>query len=541
MRELTFFTSNATKLAHARYIAERFAIRIKGFRQRTYHANYDEPRVSSRARLLDASYRSALRQCAKAGISIDSHPFILEDTSVRIDAISTEDQEVPGLDVKFWMQEQTFEALDLALRARNNNRHATVRSDVLLHVPNRLKAQWGIESEYVIFVGEQAGQVVEREAQFDTNLVYPWLDNQSFNRWFQPDGADRAFGAMTIAEANRVDFRRKSFVQLFNFLVRQQGHFPAEHLQLEFELDRKPNLVLSGFTCAGKTTGSQHLARKFGYLHIEASDFMYLNYYYRHGYNGELSIGDFAEQALSQKPEIAAERVAEHIIDNLSSPFVVSGFRALEEIEYLKRALAIHGKSFEVVFINANEKIRFERLVARKRPGDDISMEQFLLRDEQQKRMGLDRISEYPKLAHIENVGTIFEYSRLIDGIAGQALEDEIIVSDAISRLSAVQDVKLEDAILIALLGAWSENETRPFFTTTRIAQMIGQTFRNAVPKHKDNVSRYFNQDFYAYYEISNAGAQTTRKYRLSNTGYGMAVRVLRNLIKNSLAGMHTP
>jgi hypothetical protein len=97
-----------------------------------------------------------------------------------------------------------------------------------------------------------------------------------------------------------------------------------------------------------------------------------------------------------------------------------------------------------------------------------------------------------------------------------------------------VHDVKLEDAILIALLGAWSEDETRPFFSTTRIAQMIGRTFKNAVPKHKDNVSRYFNQDFYAYYEISNAGAVATRKYRLSNTGYRMAVRALRRLGKTS-------
>ena len=33
--ELTFFTTNQTKLAHARYVAEERQIRIKGFRQRT--------------------------------------------------------------------------------------------------------------------------------------------------------------------------------------------------------------------------------------------------------------------------------------------------------------------------------------------------------------------------------------------------------------------------------------------------------------------------------------------------------------------------
>jgi dephospho-CoA kinase/inosine/xanthosine triphosphate pyrophosphatase family protein len=531
MRELTFFTSNATKLAHARYIAEGYSLRIKGFRQRTYHANYDEPRLSSRAPLLDASYRSALRQCAKAGIAIDSHPFILEDTSVTIHALSADGREVPGLDVKFWMQEQSFDALDSSLKARGNNRTVTVRSDVLLHVPKNFKGLWGIHEDYIIFVGEQLGHVVEQESQFEPNLVYPWLDNQSFNKWFKPQGMRGPFGALAISEANDVDFRRKSFEQLFKFLL-DRKYLLVERRQLELELDRKPNLALSGFTCAGKTTASQHLARKFGYLHIEASDFMYLNYYYRHDYKGALSIGDFAEQALSQKPEIAAEKVAEYIANNLASPFVLSGFRAPEEIEFLRHALAMHGKSFEVIFVDSDEQTRFRRLKTRMRPGDDISMPQFLGRDDQQRRMGLERLSGYPSVKRIENSGTVTEYLRSIEAAVGQAHEDEITVHAVIAQLGTVREVKLEDAILIALLGAWKEDETRPFFSTTQIAQMINDTFKNTSPKHKDNVSRYFNQDYYAYYEITDSGFSHRRRYRLSNTGYGMAIRALRMISK---------
>jgi hypothetical protein len=89
MRELTVFTTNQTKLAHARYIAEGRQIRIKGFRQRTYHADYIEPRLASRQDILRASYESAKAQLTKAGFSEASHPFVLEDTSVRIDALST--------------------------------------------------------------------------------------------------------------------------------------------------------------------------------------------------------------------------------------------------------------------------------------------------------------------------------------------------------------------------------------------------------------------------------------------------------------------
>lgn len=255
---------------------------------------------------------------------------------------------------------------------------------------------------------------------------------------------------------------------------------------------------------------------------------MYLNYYYRHDYKGALTIGDFAELALAQKPEIAAEKVAEYIANNLASPFVVSGFRAPEEVEFLRRALAMHGKSFEVAFIDSDEAVRFQRLKTRMRPGDDISLQQFRGRDDQQRRMGLERLHVYPSTTCVENSGTIGEYFNLVESVVGRADEDAINVPSVIAQLGAIREVKLEDAILIALLGAWKEDETRPFFSTTRIAQMINQTFSNSPPKHKDNVSRYFNQDYYAYYEIGDSGSSVRRLYRLSNTGYGMALRSLR-------------
>ena len=112
MFRLIFLTSSQTKLAHARYLGEAFDIEIDGFRQKTYNANYNEPRIDSREELLDQSYKSAVEQCVKGKIPIESRFFILEDTSVRIDALSTENSEVPGLDVKFWMQQTSFAELN---------------------------------------------------------------------------------------------------------------------------------------------------------------------------------------------------------------------------------------------------------------------------------------------------------------------------------------------------------------------------------------------------------------------------------------------
>ena len=533
VRDLTFFTTNQTKLAHARYVAEGREVQIKGFRQRTYHAGYTEPRLNTRAGILRASYESALAQLAKARFSAAAHPFVLEDTSVRIDALSTAGEEVPGVDVKYWMDGQTFENLDKMLRAKGNDRRATVRSDVLLHVPSEFRIAWGVDSEFIVFTGEQSGVIVETEHVFETNLVYPWLDNRTFNKWFVPSGVERPFGSLTIEVADNVDFRRKAFNQLFNFLeTRRFFSLPAPQLQLQVQpqANRMPDLIVCGYTCSGKTTASQRLARRFGYLHIEASDFMYLAYYYRHGYHGPVSIGDFAEQALAKNPSIAAEKVIDYMMSHLSEPFVISGFRAFDEIELVKKAMATRGRDFSLLFVSAEESKRFSRMKARERPGDDLDLEEFRARDLQQQRMGLDIIEQASGALSLRNEGDIRSYIRSVDALVGEQDGAEIDVPSSLDALSNLYDVGLQEAILIALLRVWSNNEARGFYTTTKIASLIATTFTSIRPKHKDNVSRYFNQDFYAYYEISSATGSTTRRYRLSNTGYGMAISTLRVL-----------
>ncbi|MER9305898.1 AAA family ATPase [Mesorhizobium sp. M0293] len=529
MRELTFFTTNPTKLAHARYLAEGHQIRIQGFRQRTYHAGYVEPRLTSREAILEASYRSAKRQILKAGYSEATHPFILEDTSVRIDALSGTDNDVPGVDIKYWMDGRTFASLDSILRASGNVRGATVRSDVLLYVPSNYRKSWGIDKDYVVFTGEQDGTIVDIEREYDTNLVYPWLDNKSFNRWFQPAGCDAPLGSLPIEVADKVDFRRKSFQQLFEFLD-ERRYSSVARTQLQLPLDHRPNIILCGYTCAGKTTASQYLARAFGYLHVEASDFMYLSYYYRHGYHGVLSIGDFAESALAQKPTIAAEKVAEYILENLSEPIVISGFRAKQEIIHLEKEMALCGKDFERHFVVADEQARFERLLARARPGDDLTIGEFRARDHQQERMGLELIKKSPGVLALDNNGSVQTYFNSMNQLVGAESKDEIDIESSLASVARISDVGLQDAILIALLSVWKDDETRKFYTTTEMANLISAVFPKMRPKHKDNVSRYFNQDYYVFYEIHRN--KNAKKYRLSNTGYGMAIRTLRSTLK---------
>jgi dephospho-CoA kinase/inosine/xanthosine triphosphate pyrophosphatase family protein len=482
---------------------------------------------------LRASYESAKEQLAKAGFSEASHPFVLEDTSVRIDALSTAHEEVPGVDIKYWMEDHTFASLDKLLRDAGNDRRATVRSDVLLHVPSSVRSGWGVETDFLVFTGEQRGAIVEAECLFDANLVYPWLDNRSFNKWFVPNGVDKPVGSLSIEIADTVDFRRKSFEPLFDFLERRRYFaIPTVQFQLQLQLDRKPNIILCGYTCSGKTTASQHLARRFGYMHIEASDFMHLAYYYRHGYRGPTAIGDFAESALAQRPTIASEKIVDYMLDHLGKPIVISGFRAPAEIESLENAMIFYGKKFVRRFVQAGEAIRFARLKARARPGDALTIEQFQARDLQQRRKGLGAIEQLPQTLSLQNEESLQAYLEEIDRHAEEGGGDEIDIESGLAAAARISEVGLQDAILTALLSVYKNDEARQFYTTTAVSALIAQTFPAIRRKHKDNVSRYFNQDFYGYYEISSVPGSATRKYRLSNTGYGMAVSTLRALLK---------
>ena len=44
----------------------------------------------------------------------------------------------------------------------------------------------------------------------------------------------------------------------------EHGFISPDAEQLELGMYREPNLILCGYTCAGKTTASQHLARRYG-------------------------------------------------------------------------------------------------------------------------------------------------------------------------------------------------------------------------------------------------------------------------------------
>lgn len=217
MAEVVFFTSNRSKLAHFKYMGNRLGISVTGFREKYFYASYHEPRIDDRKTLLEESYQSALEQWQRRTSPSDHGFFILEDTSVRIDALS-KNRDVPGVHVKYWMKGKTFAKLNRLIARGGGVRTVTVRSDIVLHIPAKLRAALGLGNELLWFFGETRGSVVEREVAISPNLLYPWLDNRTFNKWFVPEGLAVPISSLSIQEADAVHFRYRAFVQVAEFL-----------------------------------------------------------------------------------------------------------------------------------------------------------------------------------------------------------------------------------------------------------------------------------------------------------------------------------
>src|SRR2546426_11470403 len=116
------------------------------------------------------------------------------------------------------MQEVSFVDLDAKLWRRRNKRDVTVRSDVVLHLPEEFCEEHQIKERVIHFVGRTEGTITEKEVPIETNLLYPWLDNRSFNKWFVPKGCSVPISALPIEIADRHDIRKESIGVMLQFL-----------------------------------------------------------------------------------------------------------------------------------------------------------------------------------------------------------------------------------------------------------------------------------------------------------------------------------
>lgn len=519
MLELIFITSNNEKLAHARHLCRDYALTIS--KQKNYGIGYIEPRIDNREELLSKSVEDAYERFSKT-VSPEKRYFFIEDTSVIINSLSKE-KEYPGVDVKYWMQNNDFSSIDKMLKEAGNDRTVEVRSDVVLVLPKALQEKYG--KIFLSFTSSTKGAIANQEFLIETQPLFPWLNSKTFNRWFIPNGCSKPLSLLEIAEADKYDFRAGAFQQMLSFLktnekIKTQNE--KEKNALQVELFNTSLFVVCGPPCAGKSILAKHLNDKYNYYHIEASDYMHLSYYERHGINSTVKIADFAEAVLRENPAIVASQIIKNIKNLKNIPIIITGFRSPKEIKCLEEQNS-SGLYLEVIYIDADQNTRFQRNQTRVRSDFQASIEGFKAKDEQQYGMGLSEIKKEASNIFFNN-SSIEEYFETFEKNYKNKFDNMVDTKNG-GIPKNFKSRELQNAIILTLAKKQDQDW---YYSTTEISHLIKENpDYSAQPKHKDNISRYFNQNYHPYFEIKGESGRAT--YRLSQTGKAYAQWLYRN------------
>lgn len=405
---VSFYTSNIHKLLQARLIFSRFGYELYHFRGK--NEPYDENYQLGTVELL----RKAIKQVrTEFGIQ---RVFFVEDTSLRVEALSTPHSDSPGLAVKDWFSKTSFEELDRILRLRDNNRKATVKSDIALSLPTLNRP--------IFFHGETSGTIAGTPPSFDENPQYPWLTPHTFNGWFIPDGSSRRLGEMEFEESIDYDFRAKTLVYLIQRLeeinaslslsssfIRVRRPAPRDQQALLFTDLRHKVFIVLGLKCAGKSTFADHCAMADDIQVFEASTILR-----KISEDMGESVGSDAEalQFLNKHGRDVVARYVSDVIEKIPDKnVVITGFRTIEEIQFI---LSKNNEA-HIVNIECDEKIRFERHIKRSRDNDIQTLIDLRNQDERQMRFGALRVANDISDTVIRNETSILDYKAHIENI----------------------------------------------------------------------------------------------------------------------------
>ena len=375
-----FHTSSVEKFLQARVLFHRRGLGLGYFResQEPYREEYERGQKI----LLQEALEEIKRRMGANTL------FFVEDTSVRVDALSQGGMAFPGLRVKEWFSETTFEILDAELKRRENNRAATVYSDIGLYVP---------ELERAVFLhGEATGSIAEVAPRFEMSYRFPWLTPSTFNGWFVPEGSGKTLGEMGFEESLSYDFRVKSVNALLDRLEEYAAIVSAprklyavptvsDHHQEWLFPKQVQLLVVIGRVCAGKTTLGRYMESQHGRLHIEASDeLQHIAEEERIEGNGD-AFRRARELLEKRGPDVVARSIALKYHEKLEDGAVITGFRTIEEVTYFRHRYS----TCVVVFVNAGDRTRFARHLERGRFEDVRTFGDFEEYDRRQWEFGL--------------------------------------------------------------------------------------------------------------------------------------------------------
>lgn len=495
--EVYFYTSSLDKFLHASTVFERSGLALKHFKSKT--DPYSEDYSLGKQNLLTLALKEILEQVGTQSL------FFVEDTSLRIEALSNQ-EDYPGLDVKDWFSRTTFEALDSQL-AGNADRAATIKSDIALHVPGLPRP--------VFFHGECSGRVAASPPDFEQNAQYPWLTPRTFNGWFIPDGAVKRLGEMSLEESWQYDFRTRALelmldrLEEYSAILNLPAHaytrvrrLAASEQSSLFPLE-KPVYVVVGKTCAGKSTFGERAAEKHGIKWVEASSVLRM---FRSGYDIQTGNGlDFAKSVLDAYGyDAVARKIVTLYSNDLAEGLVITGFRTIEELETIKASF----RDAKVLLIEATDRARFQRHLARGRIDAIRTLTSFREHDSKQWILGLLRVAEEFADIKINNDGTLEDYFQRVDSLlAGDGEKSIPGVSTHVNPRHGLRENQLYRCL-------YALNESgRPLscdeiqLLTSKTGATILHNNANKVLKRVPELAkRYSLTNERVHYEITNAG-----------------------------------
>lgn len=418
--EVHFYTSNVDKFLQARVVFQRSGLPyLRHFG--THTEPYSEDYSQGKERLLNGAISQIVKTVGQGNL------VFVEDTSLRLQAFSDEDVDFPGLRVKEWFSETTFEQTDELLKACGNDRRAIVSSDIALHVPGLGRPLY--------FHGQTSGVVAASPPTFAQSVQHPWLTPSTFNGWIIPDGASKRLGEMSLEESWSYDFRVRALSSLIERLeeitaglnlprtayAKRQSPVPSGQLFLMPQI--RPVILVIGKTCSGKSTFGERCAGEANFQWFEASDIVRSLIGERMSGVSAESMPDLARRLLTDSGfDIVARKVSHYLEAEPDLPSVVTGFRTLEELEYFKRRFP----EALVVLLESTERTRFERYLARARPGSATNIAQFVSRDRDQWDFGLLAVAEDFADLRITNEGTLTEFFQQIDSVINRTIDIHI-------------------------------------------------------------------------------------------------------------------
>lgn len=414
--QVTFFTSSRAKFSQASTIFKMSGARLSFRRhdEQPYEENYS----GSKEQLLAAAVAEIRRREGSTAV------FFIEDTSIRIDALSG-DADFPGLRAKEWFADANHEDTVKAA-SESGSRACSVESCIALSLP-------GLDRP-IFFYGVTNGQLVERLPSRRANLSTPWLDPSSFSGWFVPNGAARTLGEMSLEGSFAHDFRAKSLLLLLDRLeeltialnVGPGSYRRLEYVDYSSDAEMQPSMfelpewlehrageviIVVGPTCSGKTTFGVQVSNDRVCDFVDASSLVRRR---RQAADFGKRIGDFAAEILEREGFDMVAREIQQIYGRTDSPLVVTGLRAIEEIQHLKHVWP----KLILVSLHAPQRVRYQRFVERA-SREELSFAEFQQKDEQQAELGLlpvaDELADYI----VDNTGTLDEFVASARGIAG--------------------------------------------------------------------------------------------------------------------------